>query len=243
MARFRGACRGLELLEAHLVIVGGVLGAAGRCHTGCGVAGKVGRHDNVAVMVVDGACRDGIHHSGLVVKNGTNTRAWIHNLCCTLLLRLGRSIMVSLELAVGIGPEPRRHPETVHLGVDQTYCLRYLLVVILLFEFFKDGFAFELTDVRAGPSYLVAYDTHEAQIVVSFARLAPLLVGAFGGVAQFALLVALVVVIGNFLLNRLIDVPVVLGMHGRAVVHHGLQPVHKLAKIEAQVAPLERKLR
>lgn len=176
VARFRGACRGLQLLEAHLVIVGGVLGAAGRCHSGCVVAGKVGRHDHVAVMVIDGASRDRIHHSGLVVENGANTRACIHNLCSAFLLRLGRSIMMSLQLAVRIGPEPRRHPETVHLGVDQTNCLRYLLVVILLFELFKDGFAFELADVRAGPSYLVANNTHEAQIVVSFACLATLLV-------------------------------------------------------------------
>ena len=48
--------------------------------------------------------------------------------------------------------------------------------------------------------------------------------------------------IRNFLLNRLIDVAIVLWMNGRAVVH-GLQSVDQFAEVEAQVAPLKRELR
>ena len=95
--------------------------------------------------------------------------------------------------------------------------------------------------MRARPAYLVTNDAHKAQIVVPRARLSTLLVGTLRGVAQFTLLIALVVMIGYFLLDRLIDVPVVFRVHGRAVVH-GLQPVDEFAQVEAEIAPLKREL-
>ena len=143
-----------------------------------------------------------------------------------------------MQQPIRIRSKPRRHPETMHLRV---YSLRYLLVVIL-FKLFKDGLTLKLADVRTRPAYLVTNDAHKAQVVVSLARLTTLLIGTFGRMAQFTLLIALVVMIGYFLLDRLIDISVVFRVHGRAIVH-GLQPVDQFAEVEAQVAPLERELR
>ena len=144
-----------------------------------------------------------------------------------------------VEKTVGVSTKASWHPETVHLVVNQARLSR--LKVFILFELLQNGLTLKLADVGPGPPNLIADDAHEAQVVVSLTLLAPLLIGALRRVAQFTFLVTFVVVVGNFLLDRLVDVAVVFGVDGRAVVH-GLESIDQLAQVEAQVAPLQREL-
>ena len=112
-----------------------------------------------------------------------------------------------VEKTVGVGTKASWHPETVHLVVNQARLSR--LKVFILFELLQNGLTLKLADVGPGPPNLIADDAHEAQVVVSLTLLVPLLIGALRRVAQSTFLVTFVVVVGNFLLDRLVDVSVV----------------------------------
>ena len=117
-----------------------------------------------------------------------------------------------VQQSVGVGAQSRWHSEAMHLVIYET-CGLHILIVI--FQLLHNRLTFQFADVGSCPANFIADDAHETQVVVSLALLATFLIRTLGGVAQSALMIALVIVIRNLLLNRLIDVAIVLRLHCR----------------------------